>query len=128
MDNFMHSINNLSFPPIEPIEIEPMEIRDYRLADRKYEILKEQIEEFQEGLSTDVDVCVQLASFGTSVLMYVSDIGYQNPDILYFYGIVNGQEAQLIQHMSQLNFLLMAVKKEHPEDEPKRIGFIVDED
>ena len=104
------------------------DIRDYNMADWKYEKLKEEIEEFQSGLSDDVDVCVQLASFGTSILMQVTDIGYQNPDILYFWGYVNGNEAQLIQHMSQLNFLLMAVKKENPEDEPKRIGFIVDEE
>ena len=100
--------------------------RDYKMADWKYEKIKEQIEEFQADLSDDVDVCVALASFGTSMIMQVTDIGYQNPDLLYFYGYINGNQTQLIQHISQLNFVLMAVKKEKPERPPRRIGFAVD--
>ena len=100
--------------------------RDYTHADWKYEKLKEQIEEFQKDLSDDVDVCVALASFGTSMIMCVTDIGYQNPDLMYFYGTINGNETQLIQHISQLNFVLMAIKKEEPERPPRRIGFVVD--
>ena len=102
--------------------------RDYTHADWKYEKLMEEVEVFQSNLSDEYDVCVQLAAFGTSILMYVTDIGYQNPDMLYFYGFVNGNEAQLIQHMSQLNFMLMAMKKEEPDRPPKRIGFVVDEE
>lgn len=102
--------------------------RDYTYADWKYEKLKEQIEEFQSGLTDDVDVCVALASFGTSMIMQVADIGYQNPDMLYFYGYINGNETQLIQHVSQLNFVLMAVKKEEPERPPRRIGFVSDDE
>lgn len=102
--------------------------RDYTLADWKYEKLKEQIEEFQADLTDDVDVCIALASFGTSMIMQVTDIGYQNPDMLYFYGYINGNETQLIQHVSQLNFVLMAVKKEEPDRPPRRIGFAVDEE
>lgn len=101
--------------------------RDYTHADWKYEKIKEQIEEFQAGLSDDVDVCVALASFGTSMIMQVTDIGYQNPDMLYFYGYINGNETQLIQHTSQLNFVLMAVKKEEPTRPPRRIGFVSEE-
>ena len=107
--------------------IETINIRNYSLADWKYEKIKEQIEEFQEKLSDDVDVCVALASFGTSMIMQVTDIGYQNPDMLYFYGNINGNKTQLIQHISQLNFVLMAVKKEEPERPPRRIGFVVDD-
>ena len=58
--------------------------------------------------------------------MFVDDIGYQNPDIMYFYGTVNGNQAQLIQHVSQLNFMLMAVPKDLPERKPRRIGFVND--
>lgn len=60
--------------------------------------------------------------------MYVDSIGYQNPDMLYFYGTINGNEAQLIQHVSQLNFLLMALPKIESDTEPKRIGFTVGDD
>ena len=105
-----------------------IESRDYSYADWKYEKIKEQVEEFQAGLSDDVDVCVALASFGTSMVMQVTDIGYQNPDMLYFWGYINGNETQLIQHISQLNFVLMAVKKEEPARPPRRIGFALNEE
>ena len=109
-------------------KIEPFVMRDYTHADWKYEKLREQIEEFQSDLTDDVDVCIALASFGTSMIMQVTDIGYQNPDMLYFYGYINGNQTQLIQHVSQLNFVLMAVKKEEPERPPRRIGFVADEE
>lgn len=102
--------------------------RDYFMADWKYEKLKEQIEDFQKNLPDTMDVYVQLASFGSNILMYVDSIGYQNPDMLYFYGTINGNEAQLIQHVSQLNFLLMALPKIESDTEPKRIGFTVGDD
>ena len=102
--------------------------RDYSLADWKYEKIKEQIEEFQAKLSDDVDVCVPLASFGASMIMQVTGMSYQNPDMLYFYGYINGEKTQLIQHVSQLNFVLMAVKKEEPEREQRRIGFNTDDE
>ncbi len=107
--------------------IEAVNMRDYSMADWKYEKIKEQIEDFQATLADDVDVCVALASFGTNMIMQVADIGYQNPDMLYFYGYINGNETQLIQHVSQLNFILMAVKKEEPERPPRRIGFSTEE-
>ena len=99
----------------------PYEVRDYNKADWKYEKLMEQIDEFQRELSDDVDVCMKFTSFGQSVMMYVDSIGYQNPDLLYFYGTIDRNEAQLIQHMSQLSFLLLSQPKQEPDAEPIRI-------
>ena len=62
--------------------IKPFNIHDYEMADWKYKKIVEQIQEFQEGLSGSVDVLVQLSSFGSG-LMFVEEIGYQNPDLLY---------------------------------------------
>lgn len=97
--------------------------RNYNLADWKYEILQEQIEEFQSDLSDDLDVCVALTSFGQSMIMQVDDIGYQNPDMLFFYGYINGNKTQLIQHSSQLNFMLMTVKKRRTRQTAKKDWF-----
>ena len=113
-------MNNFSIPSIE--------IRDYNLADWKYEKIKEQIAEFEQTLDGEHEVALCLASFGTSVTMLVSNIGYQNPDILYFYGYVNGHEAQLIQHASQLNFLLTSVEREDKTKPARRIGFNLSND
>ncbi len=97
--------------------------RDYHSADRQYEILCEYIKEFQDELDNDHEVCIQLASFGQSILMQVTDIGYANPSLITFDGYVNGQHCQLIQHVNQLSFLLMSSPKAEPEKPPRRIGF-----
>lgn len=98
-------------------------LRDYKLADRQYELLCEYIKDFQENLDEDHEVCAQLASFGQSILMQVTDLGYANPSLITFNGYVNGQYCELIQHISQLNFLLMSCPKAEPDKPPRRIGF-----
>lgn len=109
---------------IKPMENFPIEEpRDYNMADWKFEKLIEQIKDFEEGLDDDHEVALKLASFGSAIMMYVVTIGYQNPDMLYFYGFVDGQPAQLIQHMSQLNFLITSVEKIDKDKPARRIGF-----
>ena len=100
-----------------------IDLRNPHLADVIYENLMEEIIDFQNDLDENHEVGVLLASFGSSVLMNVTELGYQNPDMLFFYGYVNGNEARLIQHVSQLNFLLMSVEKEDKTQPPRRIGF-----
>ncbi len=98
-------------------------IRDYNLADYSYEVIMERIKEFEDTLDEDHEIALRLASFGQSITLSVVDIGYSNPSTLVFHGYVGDQPATLIQHMSQLNFLLLAVKKADPEKPPRRIGF-----
>lgn len=97
-------------------------INDPTLASWKYKKIMEEIKAFESNLDNDHEIAIQLASFGTSIKMAVHDIGYQNPDMLYFFGKVDGQEAQLIQHVSQLNFLLLAVAKRNSAKSPRRIA------
>ena len=102
---------------------EVISARDYKLADYAYEVILDQIKEFEAELDDEHEVAIKLASFGQSVTMAVTDIGYANPSTLFFYGYVGDQHAQLIQHMSQLNFLLLAVRKTDPSRPARRIGF-----
>jgi hypothetical protein len=94
----------------------------YNMASWQYEKLAEQITEFQNALDDSQEIGLMFASFGQPIMMLVESIGYQNPNLLYFYGYVNGREAQLIQHMNQLNFLL-TVQKVEAGRKPRRIGF-----
>lgn len=103
--------------------IEP--IRNYHLADWKYEKIMEEIRDFENRLDSEHELAVKLASFGSPITMVVTSIGYQNPDMLYFYGFVNGKDAQLIQHISQLSFLLTSVEREDKTKPAHRIGFQV---
>ncbi len=107
---------------LEPIRVP--ELRNYQSAEYQFEILMKMIKEFEEELDENHEVAAQLAAFGQSIVMQVTSIGYINPAVIRFYGYVNGQKSQLIQHISQLNFLLMAVQKTDPERPAHRIGFL----
>ncbi len=96
---------------------------NFNLADWKYEKIMEQIHDLEENLDEEHEIALKLASFGSSTTMIVTSIGYQNPDMLYFYGFVNGKDAQLIQHVDQLNFLITSVEREDKTKPARRIGF-----
>lgn len=104
-------------------ELSSYRIRDYSLADWKYEKIMEEIAEYEAKLDNNHEIALRLASFGSSTVMVVTSVGYQNPDMLYFYGFVNGKNAQLIQHVSQLNFLITSVEREDKTKPARRIGF-----
>jgi hypothetical protein len=98
-------------------------IRNPKLADYTYEVIRDYIQEFESELDNEHEIAVQLASFGKNITMAVTDIGYTNPSTIVFYGYVDNQKATLIQHISQLSFLLLSVTKQDPENPPRRIGF-----
>lgn len=104
-------------------EIVAPDIRDYKMADYSHELIMEEIKRFEADLDDEHEVALKLTSFGQSITLSVTDIGYANPSTLFFYGFVGDQQATLIQHMSQLNFLLLAVKKSDPAKPARRIGF-----
>lgn len=94
-----------SFMPTPQTVISAVSSDAYKYASHSYEVIMERIKEFEDGLDDDHEVGVKLASFGQSITMSVTGIGYSNPSTLVFYGYVGDQPATLIQHMSQLNFL-----------------------
>ena len=106
-----------------PLKFPAFDDRDYQLADYLYEVILEQIKEFEGGHDCEHEAAVKLASFGQSITMSVTGLGYSNPSTLIFYGYVGDQPATLVQHISQLNFLLLSVKKPDPSKPPRRIGF-----
>ena len=106
---------NFSLPSIDA--------RNYENADYSYEIIMDEIKAFEARLDDDHEVALKLASFGQTITLGVTDIGYANPNTLFFYGYIGNQAATLIQHMNQLNFLLLSVEKRDPAKPPRRIGF-----
>ena len=89
--------------------------------------IKKYVEDFEAQLDEEHEVGVRLASFGGVVLFHAERIGFSTPNVISFYGLTEeGEKVQLIQHVSQLNFLLKAVKK--MEEKPRRIGFIWEEE
>ena len=104
-----------------PLEVLPPE--DYSKASFVFSHLRTEIENFEKTLDDTHEISFQLTCFGLSMVMSVTSIGYQNPNLLYFYGTINGQKAQLVQHVNQLNFLILSTKIEDESRPPRRIGF-----
>lgn len=94
----------------------------YSYSETQFEIIKRYILEFQATLDDEHDLGVLLTNFGNSVLMQVTEIGYERSVLMVFKGYVDGRMATLIQHVSQLNFLLTTVPKE-PDVPHRTIGF-----
>lgn len=98
-------------------------VENYATAEWQFKYICEQIKKFENSLDYDHEVALYLTSFGQSIILNVTKISYEDPCLIYYYGNVNGQKCQLIQHISQINFLMMAVEKENPQEPPRRIGF-----
>lgn len=91
-----------------------------------YERLSTYIKEFENNLDDEHEIGARLVSFGSTVTFHIHDIGYYGPDIITFFGKNDeGQSVQLIQNVSQLSVLLIAVKKQR--EQPRRIGFMLDQ-
>lgn len=94
----------------------------YSYSDTQFEIIKKHIKRFEASLDPEHEVGMWLTNFGQQVLMVVTNITYEKSVLMVFRGYVNGKEATLIQHISQLNFLLTKVPKEEGR-EKRKIGF-----
>ncbi|PLX75146.1 MAG: hypothetical protein C0614_11190 [Desulfuromonas sp.] len=77
---------------------------------------------FEKRLDEEHEIGAQLVSFGASITFHLQDVSYCSPDIINLSGKnANGEELQLIQHVSQLSVLLISMRK--LGEEPVRIGF-----
>ena len=94
-------------------------------AESTYERLIKYIGQFEMQLDRDHEIGGRFVSFGDDAHFHIADVGYWNPDIITIDGFdQNGNRMKLIQHVSQLNVLLVAMRKTTPPEEPpRRIGF-----
>lgn len=92
------------------------------LAKLTYQKLAECIFHFENRLEDDHEVGARLTSFASDVTFYLQDVGFYDPHMISFSGDTkNGQQLQLVQHVSQLSVCLVAM--ETRGEEPVRIGF-----
>lgn len=88
-----------------------------------YERLILYIQNFEKQLDADQEVAMGFTG-GDAGVIRIEGMGYFDPDILTFYGSTDeGMKTQLVQHVSQLNVMLMALPAEEEQQEPNRIGF-----
>lgn len=86
--------------------------------------LYQAIIQYQESLPNTEDVAIMWVQFNESVTILVESIGYIGYTMISFHGKdTKGNPIELIQHISQLNFLLTTASKPEPETPKRRIGF-----
>lgn len=92
-------------------------------AEWAYERIVMYIQKFEETLDGNEEVGMGFTGGDVGTLR-IQGMGYFAPDLITFYGEdPNGAKTQLVQHVSQLNVMLVAAAKENEQQEPNRIGF-----
>lgn len=87
-----------------------------------HERIVRSINDFEAALDQDHEVGARLVTFGVDVTIHIDDVGYWGPDIIIFHGVNRDRKpVQLLQHISQLSVLLIAV--DVIEKPARRIGF-----
>ena len=111
-------IPSLKMPILEP-HVNP------NLASEFYKRLVSMINDFNRSLDSDNEVGVQICNFGQQITVYIDDISYWNPSLIVFHGsdTKSGNPVQLIQHVSQINILLIKLPKKNKEEPKRPIGF-----
>ena len=109
------------------IEINASKIQLECTAEYVAKYLHMAIVDYQENLLEEEDVAMKIVQFNQSITILVEYIGYIGYNLVRFVGKDNsGKPMELIQHVQQLNFLLMAVQKPEPEIPKRTIGFVQD--
>jgi hypothetical protein len=100
------------------------EPNDQNLADGFHQRLTEWINDFHLSLDEEHEAGIRLVNFGTAVTFHIEDLGYWNPSLISFKGRnEQGERVTLIQHVSQISVLLVALKRKNIEAPKKPIGF-----
>lgn len=90
------------------------------------ENLYQEILNYQSSLPDTEDVAMLIVKFNEATTILVDSIGYIGYNLVRFGGKDNsGKPLELIQHVSQLNFLLKVVPKLEPEAPKRKIGFVL---
>lgn len=86
------------------------------------------VNEFNDNLDQEHEVGLKLVAYGQIEMIYVSSIGYWNPSLIIFGGYrEDGTPVQLVQHVSQISFLMVKAKRLDPSKPKRPIGFTVEE-
>lgn len=98
-----------------------------RAAEATFYRIVSYIREFEANMDAAHEVGARMVSFGDAVQFHIVDMGYWNPDIITFDGLdESGRRMKLIQNVSQLNVLMIAMPKRAEHEEPRRIGFVLE--
>ncbi|EJP4177990.1 TPA: DUF6173 family protein [Vibrio parahaemolyticus] len=82
------------------------------------------INDFHKSLDQEHEVGARLVNFGQAITFHIEDIGYWNPSLISFIGKnESGEPVELVQHVTQISILLVAMKRNNTEQPKRPIGF-----
>lgn len=109
---------------LNEIADEADERRSSELASGYCERLNEAVIRFDAELDNDHEVALRLVSFGQAITFHVTGIGYHNPSLIMFFGTMDsGLPVELVQHISQISFLMTSSKRKDPCTPKRPFGF-----
>lgn len=89
-----------------------------------YERLVRSVIAFEKKLDATREIGARLIQFAPGETIAIDDIGFWGPDLITFFGRnADGHPVELMQHISQVNMLLVALPV---TGKPKRIGFLLE--
>ena len=102
-------------------------IQEQSVAEIVAQNLYQEVLSYQANLPDEDDVAMIVVNFNQSTTILVDSIGYIGYNLIRFGGKdSSGKPLELLQHISQLNFLLTVVPKDEPEIPKRPIGFVAD--
>ena len=113
------------FPAINvPVKSQLEVIAEANSAQEFHNRIVEMIKHFDASLDNTHEVGIRLVNFGQTVVFHFRHLGYWNPSLLMFFGVLDdGTEVQLIQHVSQISVLLQKLPLQDPSKPKPQIGF-----
>jgi hypothetical protein len=96
------------------------------LASEFYKRIVQIISDFDAELDHTKEVGIRLVAFGQALTFQITGLGYSDPSLIIFAGnrLDDGSYVKLVQHVSQISFLLTAVPRSNPALPKKQIGFL----
>lgn len=86
-------------------------------------VIGQKINNFQSALSDNEDVALQIIQFNNSIFLYVTEVSHLGMGLIVLQGLDTAQRpCEIVQHISQVNLLMMIVPKA-PEILHRKIGF-----
>ncbi|MBE9487025.1 MAG: hypothetical protein IMY82_07630 [Chloroflexi bacterium] len=96
---------------------------DENLAGTFYRRLLQWVSDFDQSLDEEHEVGVRCVTSGQTMAFHLSTISYCNPALLRFVGVTNaGEPVELIQHISQINLILVKLRRRDPGQPKSAVG------
>lgn len=88
------------------------------------ERLMERVRAFEAALKNDEELGMRLASSGYPEPFRLTAVDHADPHLIIFRGETEeGRPVEVVQHLSQVSLMMVALAKAPERAEPRRIGF-----